>query len=162
MKRLVNKVNIGLIIMLVSFAVMAWLVRPADLIVFLNGLLAGSMVSLGVAYWRLVRDAMLGDGEYDRGRQYGLGSFLTSVAILIGLWTSIYIRTVDLPSTTFLATSFARWVAIWGAVLKITSPDFGAGLLYGRRRKVMWISLAVGIAIALAVIWLQEKAADVI
>lgn len=159
--RLANKVTIGTIGMLASYAVLLWLLSPASLIVVLNGLLAGAMISLGFAYYPLVRDALLGEGEYDRGRQYGLGSFLTTAAILVGLGTSIYIRSADLPthSTTFVATSFARWLAIWGAVLKVTSPDFGAGLLYGGRRKVMWLSVGLGLAVAVAMVFLQEAGA---
>lgn len=153
--RLANKVNFGIATMILSYGALLALMEPDDLIILLNGLLSGSMIALAVAYYRLVAAAILGDGEYDRGRQYGLGSFLTSLAILCGLVTSVWVRTMDLPTTTFVATSLARWLAIWGAVLKITSPDFGSGLLYGSRRKVMWLSIAAGVGVAVVVIWMQ-------
>lgn len=154
--RLVNKVTIGTAVMLLSYLALLALLSPSDLVVLLNGLLAGAMISLAVAYYPLVRAAVLGDGEYERGRQFGLGSFLTTLAILVGLLTSIYVHAADVYTPTYVATSLARWFAIWGAVLKVTSPDFGAGLLFGRRRKIMWISIIIGVGVALAVVWLQE------
>lgn len=154
--RFVNNVTIGTAAMLASYGVLVVLLSPRDLIILLNGLLAGAMISLAVAYYDLVKAAVLGEGEYDRGRQYGLGSFLTTLAILIELMISIYINIADVRSPTFLVASFSRWLAIWGAVLKVTSPDFGAGLLFGRRRQLMWASVAAGLVVATVVVFLQK------
>jgi hypothetical protein len=153
---IVNKIVMACAIGLAIFVLMFMVMQPKELIIFLNGLLAGAMVALLAAFLPFVKAALLNDGPYDRGRQFGLGSFLMSLSISIGLATSIYIHTNDLDTELYIATAFARWMAIWGAVLKITSPDFGAGILYGRTRKTLWIAVTIGVLISVSVIALQD------
>lgn len=156
MKMLANKVVLACIVGLAAFAALYLALPPRSLIVILNGLLAGVMVALFVLFVPFVWAAVKNDGIFDRGRQFGLGSFLMSMSIAIGLCVSIYIHATDTYSSLFMATAFGRWMAIWGGILKVTAPDFGSELLYGRDRKTLVFSTTAGVIIALVVIWLQD------
>lgn len=129
---------------------------PADhLIILLNSVFVGSMVSVAVAYHELIWQALAGDGIYDRIRQMTLGFALCWLVIVIGAATSIYIRLADLPAATYTSVAAMRYISIIAALLQVTAPDFGLGLFHGRDRKVLISSLGLGLLTAAVLSVLQ-------
>lgn len=140
------------------FFVLKWTFSPADLIILLNSLFVGSMVSIAVAYHELVWQAIRGDGIYDRIRQMTLGFALCWLAIILGVITSIYVKIADIPNPPYTTVAMARYVAIIAAMLQVTAPDFGLGLFHGRDRKVMTASIGFGLITAFVLIMAQSDA----
>lgn len=138
-----------------AFAMFTYAFKPNDLIVLLNGLLVGSLVSVAFAFSRLMFYAVFDGDQYTRSRQYAIGVMLCWVVIAIGTSVSIYVNAINLPVPVFLAVAFARFLAIIAAILQVTSPDFGLGVMYGRDRKMMYLSMVIGAAVAFAAIVAQ-------
>jgi hypothetical protein len=139
------------------FFVLFYSLRPDNLIILLNSVFIGSMVSVVVAYHELIWQAIRGDGVYDRIRQMTLGFALTWVVIVIGASTSIYIRLADLPATAYTSVAIMRYLSIIAALLQVTAPDFGLGLFHGRDRKILTASLGFGLITAMVFIVLQSS-----
>jgi hypothetical protein len=139
------------------FAMRGWL-GPDRTIVMLNGLFAGSMVAIVVAYHRLIWFAMLGRGEYDRVRQMTLGFAVCWAAVCVGVANSVMLRASGGYVPTSELTAVARYLAIIAAILQVTAPDFGLGLFHGRDRRVLWTGGTLGLISAALVIALQEGA----
>jgi len=151
-------VNIVLLLSAVALLIFYVLLNtftPSNLIILLNGLLAGSMVSILIAYHELIWAAIVGNGAYNRIRQMTIGFFLCWLAISITLATSIYIRYSNAPSPAFVSIAFARYLAIIAAILQVTAPDFGLGFFHGRDRKILPVSVGIGFISAIIVMVLQ-------
>jgi hypothetical protein len=146
----------GLIAIIGGFSLLYNVFTANELIVLLNGLLVGSLVSIAVAYRTLLWEAIAGDIEnYTRYKQMTLSIFLQWLVIVIGVSSSIYIRAIDLPTTAFTLVAFARYLAIIAAILQVTSPDLGHGAFFGRDRKVLALSFGIGASVALFLIYVQ-------
>lgn len=149
-----SRIAIGTILVLLGFAGL-YLVFDADnLIILLNGCFAGSLVAIGLAYRRLLLDALIGDGLYDRYRQMTFSIFLQWVVICIGVATSIYVNAANLPEPAFLAIAFARYLATVTAFIQITSPYVGGKFVAGDKLLIS-TSLGIGAVVAVILIWLQ-------
>lgn len=131
------------------------LFNPIQFVIFLNGIFAGSIVAIIVAYHRLIWFALLGVGEYNRVRQMTMGFAVCWLAVCVGASNSIYLRSVGADIASTGATAIARYLAIIAAILQVTAPDFGLGLFHGRDRRILWISLTLGLAAAVIVILFQ-------
>lgn len=127
------------------------------LIIVLNGLFAGSMVAIAVAYHRLIIGAALGLGEYNRVRQMTMGFAVAWIAICLSSVTSIYARSEGAPLTAPALTAAVRYLCIIAAVLQVTAPDFGLGLFHGRDRKTLWTGFLLGLVTAVATIAFQDR-----
>lgn len=154
----ISRVVIASIVIIAGFIILYNIFTPANLIILLNGLFVGSLVSIAIAYHELVWMAIRGDGIYDRIRQMTLGFAVQWLVIIIGASTSIYIRMADLPTTTFTMVALSRYLAIVAAILQVTAPDFGLGLFHGRDRKVLTASVITGLIVSFAVIVAQGGA----
>jgi hypothetical protein len=132
-------------------------VPPVHLVVILNSVLIGMLMSVAVAYSRLIWDALSGKGEWDRVRQMAIGIAILWMAYTLSTVNSVFVRaglSYSMGDPSFI-TIASRYGAIVAAVLQITAPDLGNPLFYGRDRKLLWLSFSVGAVTALAVLLLQ-------
>lgn len=149
-----SKIAIGTVLVLLGFFGLYSVFDADNLIILLNGLFAGSLVAIGLAYRRLLLDAIIGDGHYDRYRQMTFSIFLQWMVICIGVATSIYINAADLPGPAFVAIAFARYLATVTAFIQITSPYVGGEFVAGDKQTIA-TSIGVGLVVAVLLIWLQ-------
>lgn len=153
---LLNKI-VGIAVGLVALFVVLLYSTPLDnLIVALNGVFAGTMAAILVAYFTLLRKAILGVHPYDRVRQMTLGFFLCWLAYCVVVLASIYTRASGLDANSTVMTAGSRYLAIIAAVLQVTAPDFGLGLFHGRDRKILTAGVLSGLAVAAIAILAQE------
>lgn len=152
-----NRVIMATILAVAVFALLAFLAPVSELVVVLNGVFAGTMAAVTVAYWRLMWNAVLGIRPYDRVRQMTLGFALCWLAYILGVAISIYFRSAGVDVNSSLLTAASRYVAIIAAVLQVTAPDFGLGLFHGRDRKVLATGVIIGFIVAVAVIFGQNQ-----
>jgi len=127
-----------------------------SLIIALNGIFAGCMIAIVVAYHRLIIGAALGIGEYNRVRQMTMGFALIWIAVCLSTGSSIYARSEGAPLAAPMATAGVRYLFILAAVMQITAPDFGLGLFHGRDRKTLWLGFVLGLITAIATIYFQD------
>lgn len=134
------------------------LIKVDALIMILNGFYIGSMAAMIVAFWELVYRTVLGERPYDRVSQMTFGFVAIWVAYSGAVFISIYYRSAGLPpvNVTYMTAVF-RAIAILAAVAQVTAPDFGLGIFHGRDRKTLWLSLSVGLIVALIVIYAQNE-----
>lgn len=157
MQRLTNnRIVLWLIGLVALFYALQAIFVLDTLIYLLNSLFAGAMLAVVVAFGPLLLNAIKGVRPYDRVRQMTIGFFLAWVAFTISVSTSIYVRSADLAVTSSIMTALSRYVAVFGAVLQITAPDFGLGIFHGRERKTLWTALTAGGAFA-AVMFVMQK-----
>ena len=131
--------------------------KPDTLIMTLNGLFVGTMLSITVSYGTILFPAIFGFKPYDDVRVLSIGIFGGWLAYGIVVYSSIYVRASDLPTTTLAISAFGRWVAINSAVIQIVAPDFNVSksFVYGRDRKLLTLGLVIGVIAAIVVYWLQ-------
>jgi hypothetical protein len=154
-----NRVFLSVLAGALVFWLMASLIPLDPLIVILNGVYAGCMAAVAVAYWKLLVNAVLGVRPYDRVRQMTISFVLCWIALSGSVFISIYFRSAGMPpSNATLMTAAFRVVAIVAAVLQVTAPDFGLGIFHGRERKTLWTGLLVGLIVALFVAYAQQEA----
>lgn len=155
--RPLNRVIMATILAVAVFALLAFLAPVSELVVVLNGVFAGTMAAVTVAYWRLMWNAVLGIRPYDRVRQMTLGFALCWLAYILGVSISIYFRSAGVDVNSSLLTAASRYVAILAAILQVTAPDFGLGLFHGRDRKVLATGVTVGLIVAIIVVFGQNQ-----
>jgi hypothetical protein len=155
--RPINRVLITTALSAILFAGLAWAVPVSELTILLNGIFAGTMAAITVAYWRLLWNAVLGIRPYDRVRQMTLGFALCWAAYILGVLISIYFRSAGIDVNSSLLTAASRYVAIIAAMLQVTAPDFGLGLFHGRDRKVLATGVTVGLIVAIIVVFGQNQ-----
>lgn len=150
-----NKVIAVTAMILLSFAALYY-AFPSDLLsAMLNGLFVGSMTAIGVTYYKLLWDAWFNPYDFNRVRQMTLTIGGQWIVISLFILTSAYINYAELPSTFFISTLFARYLATIVAIFQVTAPDYGDGLFYGADRKFLSIGLIAGAIAGLAVVLLQ-------
>lgn len=127
------------------------------LIIILNGAFVGTMASISVAFYPLIRDAIRMPEDFGRVQQLSLGIMILVVAICVLAFNSIYFRSmgVDLPTTP--VTALGRYLSICGMVMMITAPDYDEGFFFSRDRRLLWSSLLIGVVFALVVILMQTE-----
>jgi len=129
---------------------------PSLLMSLLNGVFAGAVVTIIAAYYRLIVEAIRGDGERDRVQQMTLGLFVLWIAMVVNVGVSIYARSTEFDPTTYTGAAGARYLTIIAAVLQMRSLDYAYALFHGRDRTMIWTSLVLGAAVAVAVVVLQQ------
>ncbi|SDP92609.1 hypothetical protein SAMN05428967_4486 [Phyllobacterium sp. YR620] len=151
-----NRVMLGIVFCTLVFFVLRSVFPPVQFIIFLNGIFAGSIVAILVAYHKLIWYAVLGVGEYNRVRQMTIGFAICWVAICVGASNSIYLRSTgaEIPMTDL--TAAARYLSIIAAMLQVTAPDFGLGLFHGRDRRVLWLGVSIGLTVATITMIVQQ------
>lgn len=155
----VNRVIISAAGLVALFLAMAYTI-PIDLfIVLLNGVFVGAMAAISIAYWPLVKNAILGVRPYDRVRQMTIGFVLCWFAYIMSVSVSIHFRSADIDVQSSLLTAAGRYAAVVAAIMQVTAPDFGLGLFHGRDRKVLYTGIGVGLMVALGIIVMQESSA---
>lgn len=155
--RPVNRVIASILAAAVLFAVLLAAMPLPQFIVILNGIFAGTMAAIVVAFWRLLWNAVLGIRPYDRVRQMTLGFALCWTAYVLGVMVSIYLRSAGAEINTSVLTAASRYIAIIAAMLQVTAPDFGLGLFHGRDRKVLFTSIGVGFVVAVVIMLAQAE-----
>lgn len=135
------------------------LLDPDDLIVVLNSLFIGTMISISVSYGQILFPAIFGARPYDDVRVLSIGIFGNWLAYGIVVYGSIYVRAADMPTTTLAVTAFGRWVAINSAVIQIIAPDFNTSFspTYGRDRRLLIAGLFLGVIVSSLVFWAQDN-----
>ena len=152
-----NRVAIGIFALATLFFGLVAYSDLETLIIVLNGLFVGSMVAIVVAYHQLIIGAAFGIGEYNRVRQMTIGFAVMWTVICLSAAGSIYARWKGAELTAPMLTAAIRFLAIVGAVMQITAPDFGLGLFHGRDRKTLWAGFLLGTATAAAAILFQDR-----
>jgi hypothetical protein len=152
-----NRVAGGMFGLAALFFGLVGFTNPESLIIVLNGIFAGCMVAIVVAYHRLIVGAALGLGEYNRVRQMTMGFAVGWIAICLSTTSSIYARSEGAPLTAPTLTAAVRYLFILAAILQITAPDFGLGLFHGRDRKTLWLGFVMGMVTAIATIIFQDR-----
>lgn len=147
-----NRVAIGIFALGALFFGLVSYCDLETLIIVLNGVFVGSMV----AYHQLIIGAALGVGEYNRVRQMTIGFAIMWTVICLSAAGSIYARSKGAELTAPVLTGAIRYLAIVGAVLQITAPDFGLGLFHGRDRKTLWLGFLLGLITAIFTIYFQD------
>lgn len=131
---------------------------PASIVV-LNGVFAAATVSVFWGYAPLFFDVLRNWRAYDRVAHYVLGVFVLWGAVIVGASNSIFLRATLQPEEipTTVLTALARFLAILAAVIQVTAPDFGEGILYGRDRRRLWTGVLIGLAAGIVVLYLQRE-----
>jgi len=138
------------------FAVAASVLSTSALTTLLNGLFAGSLVSLAIVVRSLVWNSVSGQLQYRDVSVFTLGLFMVMVGLAVWVLTSIYISASDIYTPVFLAAAFAKHCVVCGLLTMAYSPDIGVGLFDGRDRKAIAISVASGLLVAAIVVYLQR------
>ena len=139
------------------YGVLRFILGPNDLIILLNGLFAGAMTAVVVAYGPLIAYAIVGKHPYDRVWQMTLGFAILWAAVCVGVANSVWLRAMtDYTPPPSDLTPIARYLAIVAACVQVTAPDFGLGIFHGRDRKVLWSAVSLGLLVAVGVIVLQQ------
>jgi hypothetical protein len=138
------------------YAILRGILSTEELIILLNGLFAGAITGVAVAYGPLIWYAVLGRQPYDRVWQMTLGFAILWLAVCVGVANSVFFRATgaDIPYSEL--TPIARYLAIVAACVQVTAPDFGLGIFHGRDRKVLWTATALGLLVAVVVIAMQQ------
>lgn len=155
--RPLNRVILSIVAAAALFAALSTVMPLSEMITLFNGIFAGTVAAITVAYWRLLLNAVLGIRPYDRVRQMTLGFALCWLACILGVAISIYFRSAGVDVNSSLLTAASRYVAIIAAILQVTAPDFGRGLFHGRDRKVLATGVAVGMIVAVFMIFAQNS-----
>jgi hypothetical protein len=153
---LLNKVLVAAALFALAFCGLISFFPLEALIITLNGIFAGTMAAVLVAYFSLLKNAILGVQPYDRVRQMTLGFFFCWTAYCLSVAASIYVRAAGVDVHPTVMTAASRYVAIIAAILQVTAPDFGLGLFHGRDRKILAGGAATGLVVALFAIYAQQ------
>ncbi len=138
------------------YALLRLMLSPDELVILLNGLFAGSITAVAVAYGPLIWYAVIGRHPYDRVWQMTLGFAVLWLAVCVGVANSVFLRASDLAPPTTDLTPIARFLAIIAACIQVTAPDFGLGIFHGRDRKVLWSAVSLGLLVATLIIAVQQ------
>lgn len=139
-----------------TYAIMRLALGLNDFIIVLNGLFVGSVITVALTYSNILVASVFGDGPYDRVRQMALGIAIAWVAIVIGVISSVIGRANGQYITLTEYTPISRYLAVVAAIVQVTAPDLGEGIFFGRDRRLLYIGVAAGLAVAIAVILLQS------
>lgn len=157
--RPLNRVILSAFAAMAFFGVLVAAFPINTLIIILNGVFAGSMAALAVAYWRLLWNAVIGVRPYDRVQQMTIGFTLCWLAYSVSVTVSVVLQASGYPADVAYLVAASRYIAVVAAVLQVSAPDFGLGLFHGRDRKVLVTSVAIGLVVAAVVVYVQDHAA---
>lgn len=138
------------------FVLLSMWLTPAALLMVTNSLFIGTMVSITVSYGGILLPTILNRKPYDDVSQMAIGILMSWASIGMLIAGSIYILAIDAPITVLLWGAVARWIAINGAIIQITAPDFGHDFLYGRDRKLLWAGFVAGAIVAVLLYLMQD------
>jgi hypothetical protein len=161
-KRIIKQLIIPyVLISALIFYLMIMFLDPNTLIILLNSLFVGTMISISVAYGSILIPAIFGIRPYDDVRVLAIGIFGGWFAYGLVVISSIYVNAADLPRSVLAITSIGRWIAINSAVIQIVAPDFNQekSFFYGRDRKLLILGLFLGVAFTALVFYLQAEEA---
>jgi len=151
-----GRMQLAIVGLTAGFFALRAALHPSLLMSILNGVFAGSVVTIIAAYYRLIVAAIRGDGPYGRVQQMTLGLFLLWVSIVVNVGVSIYARSTEIYTATYTAAAAARYIAIIAAVLQMRSLDYAYALFHGRDKAMIWTSLVLGAAVTVTTIVLQQ------
>ena len=134
------------------YAVFRFTISARDLMLILNGVCVGALVSIGVAYGPLVWRAIAGDEPLDNARVMAIGF----AALWFAIGTSIANSLTVLHVTEI--GLLVRYQIIMAAGLQVFAPDLGFGWLYGRDRRTFIGASIVGLLTALGILYMQPGA----
>jgi len=133
-----------------------WLTaEPTVLMAVLNGLFAGAVVAIATSYYRLIVSAIRGDGEYDRVRLMTLGIMCLWISVVATVGVSIYARSTELYTATYMTAAGARYLAIIAAVMQMRSLDYGWAMFNSKDRFLIWTGTIAGAIVAAVAIFIQ-------
>lgn len=152
----INRIILSFFAAMAVFLVLTEVFAVERLIILLNGAFAGTFAAILISYGRLLYNAALGRKPYDRVQQMTIGFFLCWFAYVLTVLVSIYYRASGEDVSASFIVAFSRYIAILAAILQVTAPDFGLGMLHGRDRKILVIGVLAGLAVAGFMIATQE------
>lgn len=154
--KLGNKLVLGIILSCALFLTLYAALPPRHMLILMNGLFVGAMVGVAVTFGQLLWSAIMGHRPYDRVRQMTLGMATHWLATSLLIGSSIMLVATDAGQQTTFAGLAGRYLAVVAATLKVTAPDYGLGIFYGRDRKLLIAGLILGGLAAACVIVFQQ------
>ena len=143
----------------IGFGILASTFTLDSLIVMLNGLFAGSLVSLLVAFGPLIWTLFRGKEPTSRAQELALGFFSLWIAYVLTAYVSVWTRSIgEATSNPSYMSALSRYIAVYAAVRQVTAPDYGLGFIYGRDRKILIAALALGLLVAIGLWVIQDQA----
>lgn len=156
---ILNRVFLISTLALALFLFLVHAVPLTTLIITLNGLFTGTVAALMISFGPILYHSLAGIDPYGRVRQMTIGFALCWFAYGLAVYTSVYFRSSGVDVNGSVMTALSRYVAVIAAVLQVTAPDFGLGIFHGRERKTLWTGAAVGLIIAVVIIYAQQTQA---
>ncbi len=152
-----NYILTTLAFLVLAFCFMHIYVPGHILLLILNSLYLGCIVSTVIIYGYFFIYTVFNMSEWGRDRQFTLSVGLQHLSyILVVVYSASYRTPVadpDLPVSWTLLLS--RYVAIVATTLQVFSPDMGESLFYGLNRKVLLAGFFFGALIAFFVLFVQ-------
>lgn len=137
------------------YLIAALTLAPGNLIILLNGLFVGSLVSLLIVFRTLTWNTFRGRVRYSDVSVFTLGLLVTLVGIVLGVAASIQNQVTDNSGSIYSLAAMGRYAVVSGFLTMAYSPDVGLGFFEGIDRKAIWLSVFSGLAVASAVIYAQ-------
>jgi hypothetical protein len=153
--RPVNKVLTLAFALTVLFFVLVALTPINLLIAVLNGIFIGAVTTIVFTYGHIFWDSILRSAPYDRVRQMTVGFAACWLAYTLNVAVSIGYHTLESDVNPSVALAASRYIAILAAVLQVTAPDFGLGILHSRSRRTLTSGLFIGVLVAVWIISFQ-------
>lgn len=157
LRSLATNVTVQVVILgLAALFVLLWTYIPPDiLVIFLNGIFVGSLVTVAAAYYKLLRATLRGDTAYDRTRFMTLSIAILWFSVIISVLASVYARMTDTQSTVFVLSAVARYLAIVAALMQMRSLDYGWAMFHAHDRVMIWASTFLGVTVGIGVVAMQ-------
>lgn len=147
---------------LAIFVAFLYFVRLDTVITILNGVFFGTTFGLVVAYGGMFYQAFFNRARYGvqmqpKVKRFALSILASWVAYGIVVYSSVKLRSTDVPVNTMVDTAVSRWLIILAAVGQVLAADTGENILYGRDRKALWAGFFVGLLFAAFAVYVQEN-----
>jgi ethanolamine transporter EutH len=126
-----------------------------SLIILLNGMFIGSLVSLLIVFRALTWSTFRGKIKYSDVSVFTLGLLITLVGIVLGVVASAYNQAADIGGSIFSLAAMGRYAVTAGFLTMAYSPDVGLGFFEGTDRKAIAVSIVCGIITASIIIYAQ-------
>lgn len=128
-----------------------------NFLLLLNAIYAGQISAISVIYGAYFIYVISSHERWNRGRQYVVTTGLQHLAYFLVVTYSITNRRYGRNATISVDIQLllSRYVALIAGFLQLTAPDLGKPFLYGFSRKVLWSGTALGIIVALLVVYVQ-------
>lgn len=157
LRSLATNVTVQVVILgLAALFAALWTILPPDiLVIILNGVFVGSLVTVGASYYKLLRATLRGDTMYDRTRFMTLSIAILWFSVIVSVAASVYARMNDTYSTTFLLSAIGRYLAIVAALMQMRSLDYGWAMFHSHDRVMIWASTFLGVTVGAGIIAIQ-------